>query len=124
MSVSALLKLVTPPSVPSLPGGLDWARVESELGLRLPVDYKEYVRTYGTGTIGGQILPYIPFCDRLDLLEEAPSILNAYASLMAGEDENSAFSYEYKPDEPSPDQDAFPWVTLDWPLYPLFPSDG
>jgi hypothetical protein len=45
-----LLQLVTPPSEPQNAKG-DWKRLESDLGLTLPSDYKQYIEEYGGGVL-------------------------------------------------------------------------
>ncbi|MGH3390110.1 MAG: SMI1/KNR4 family protein [Actinomadura sp.] len=60
-----LLSLVPPPASP-VDADVDWTRVEAELGLSLPGDFKEIVRRYGAGR----------FCD--DLSTCAPDLLLEY----------------------------------------------
>ncbi|MGI5237808.1 SMI1/KNR4 family protein [Dactylosporangium sp. CA-139066] len=48
MAIEELTRLVPTPARPVEAGG-DWARVEAELGLTLPGDFKELLRTYGNG---------------------------------------------------------------------------
>lgn len=58
MSLSELVKLVPPPKEPIWNGeGEDLAAVERELGTRLPSDYLDLIRVYGSGT----------FCNTLDI---------------------------------------------------------
>jgi len=45
-----LLTLLPPPKCPVENSG-DWASVEEDLGVSLPVDYKWFIETYGTGWI-------------------------------------------------------------------------
>ncbi|MEU4730799.1 histone-like nucleoid-structuring protein Lsr2 [Streptomyces sp. NPDC023588] len=51
--LSALIRLCPPP--PTQPDPVDWDRVETELGLRLPEDYKRLASTYGPGRFGDYI---------------------------------------------------------------------
>ncbi len=60
-----LMSLVPPPQSPLYSQG-DWGQVEKELGIALPVDYKELISVYGAGTFnakaydaGFQIFSYL-----------------------------------------------------------------
>jgi uncharacterized protein (TIGR02996 family) len=46
------LRRVLPPPRRPLHAGGDWGAVEAAIGLRLPTDYKAFIDTYGSGTIG------------------------------------------------------------------------
>lgn len=48
--IQELLQLVPPPSDAQDAHG-DWKRLESDLGLSLPADYKHYIEEYGSGTL-------------------------------------------------------------------------
>ncbi len=52
-SIERLCALVAPPTTPFYNRG-DWQQVESALGMRLPVDYKLLVETFGQGRFVGQ----------------------------------------------------------------------
>lgn len=62
MSVAPLEELLSilPPMNPIGSHG-DWAAVESDLGLLLPEDYKQFISRYGAGTISGLIVVGNPF---------------------------------------------------------------
>jgi hypothetical protein len=49
-SLSELSKLVPPPAEPKDSKG-DWVRIEHDLGLTLPDDYKGYIELYGSGVL-------------------------------------------------------------------------
>jgi hypothetical protein len=49
-AVEELRRLVPPPETPNGADG-DWGACERDLGLRLPADYKEFISTYGSGTL-------------------------------------------------------------------------
>jgi hypothetical protein len=49
-AIAELRRLVPPPDIRNRADG-DWAACEKELQLRLPVDYKEFISTYGSGTL-------------------------------------------------------------------------
>ncbi|MEU4805458.1 SMI1/KNR4 family protein [Actinosynnema sp. NPDC023587] len=61
VGIEALTSLVPPPAVPVGAEG-DWHRVEADLGLRLPADYRELVTRYGSGGFGdiGLLTPFDP----------------------------------------------------------------
>ena len=49
MTVEALIKVVPPPAAPFEAFTGPWEPIEAELGTALPQDYKDFVRTYGSG---------------------------------------------------------------------------
>lgn len=68
MSLQALINTMTPPDAPletGSPGA--WSSIENRIGTRLPADYKEYIATYGTGSIGDFLWPYNPFSENPNL---------------------------------------------------------
>ena len=53
--------LVTPPEPDARRGPpVDWAEVESDLGFRLPTDYKAYIDTYGFGWVNRLVCVFHP----------------------------------------------------------------
>jgi hypothetical protein len=58
--LTELLEVIRPPKRPFHAEG-DWDSVESQLGLRLPSDYKAYIAAYGGGTINGGLEIPSPF---------------------------------------------------------------
>lgn len=52
VELDQLIELVAPPSTP-LGLNRSWAEVETELGLKLPSDYKKFIEQYGDGVIAG-----------------------------------------------------------------------
>src|SRR5262249_7954133 len=61
-SLQRLIEIVPPPMSPVAPGSPgDWARVETELGVGLPSDFKEYIATYGAGKWASFFGIYDPF---------------------------------------------------------------
>lgn len=63
MSLAELLKVLPPPSNPhcAVSDPVQWQAVGAKLGTRLPTDYKDFIGTYGTGTIGDFITIFSPF---------------------------------------------------------------
>ncbi len=62
MNILELKSLVTPPKEPLEIGTLEeWHRVEQELGLALPADYREFVFAYGSGLFAQFYRVYNPF---------------------------------------------------------------
>lgn len=62
MSISRLIELVPPPSSPFEIGTHDqWRERESEIGVTLPRDYRDFIFTYGTGLFAGFYRIYNPF---------------------------------------------------------------
>jgi len=53
MSIDSLTSLIQPPVKPSQVGSCsDWTLVEEELGVEYPSDFKAFVNSYGSGSIG------------------------------------------------------------------------
>jgi hypothetical protein len=63
-TIDDLTALIPPPPSPADAEG-DWRQVEATLGLRLPADYKQLVRTYGFGSFD-DILLWTPFTRYMD----------------------------------------------------------
>jgi hypothetical protein len=85
-TLEQLWKLMPPPASPIDALG-DWDRVESDLGTRLPRDYKLYTAAYGSGTIGKlPVWIFNPFAaDPMHRLkEQAECIFRAYRTLIEG----------------------------------------
>ena len=57
-----LLNLITPPPDPEETGTpKTWEKIEAQLGLQLPPDYKALIDHYGTGSFADLIFVYNPF---------------------------------------------------------------
>lgn len=50
LCIQELLQLVPPPAEPKNAQG-NWRQLESDLGVALPSDYKQYIEAYGSGTL-------------------------------------------------------------------------
>jgi SUKH superfamily protein len=62
VSLLQLKQLITPPPRPLEAGSLaEWSAVEQKLGLSLPVEYRDFILTYGTGQFANFYLIYNPF---------------------------------------------------------------
>jgi len=79
LPLEALSKLVKPPAELVFGGDdLPWNTIESELGTRLPDDYKQFVGRFGMGKLNGFISftnpltanPYLNLIKRLELFYE------------------------------------------------------
>jgi hypothetical protein len=82
MSLSRLLRIVPPPHTPLEVGSEeDWSQIEAELGTRLPADYKEFIRCYGTGHFAGFYSVYNPFSlnKHVNLLEQVRTLGKTYS---------------------------------------------
>lgn len=61
MSINDLTSLIPPPAQPrNVPTDVHWSRVEAGRGVRLPVDYKEFLSTYGEGRVGEFVDIFVP----------------------------------------------------------------
>lgn len=104
MSVDALAKLVPPPEKPVETGtAKGWAKVERELGVRLPSDYREYITRYGSGSIGDFIFIHNPFTANqyLNLLKKVPVTCSNMREFNEQEvPEDNEFPYGIYPNSP------------------------
>jgi hypothetical protein len=92
MSLQILTHVMPPPVDPEETGSTnEWQSVEETIGTRLPSDYKQYINTYGSGSIGDFLWPYNPFSrtEALNLMQRNESDLGALREIreLAGEDE-------------------------------------
>ena len=59
-----IIEVLPPPDNPVYAGDPSrWEAIEKRLGTPLPIDYKNFINTYGTGFIGGTVWIYNPFFD-------------------------------------------------------------
>lgn len=82
MSIESLSRVLPPPAVPTETFGR-WDEVENTLGTELPSDYKDFIRSYGSGTIGQFLSIFNPFSRHrgLNLLEQSKQQLEALRTL-------------------------------------------
>jgi SMI1-KNR4 cell-wall len=86
VTLQRLRQVAAPPPAPSGTGTPEeWAAAERALGLELPGDYKELVRTYGSGKFANFIFVYTPFTSNpySNLLEQRGLNLAAYKTMRA-----------------------------------------
>lgn len=80
-----LLNIMPPPTEPVECGTWeDWIRIQRYLGTRLPIDYKRFINTYGSGQAGEFLWVYNPFSKGyLNLLERVFSDLGSLRAIKA-----------------------------------------
>ena len=62
MAINHLVNLLIPPrNPPDLPPGDGWATLEARMKVSLPEDYKDFIRSYGSGRISNFIWIFNPF---------------------------------------------------------------
>lgn len=61
--IAALKRVVPPPPRPFRPFTGPWTRVEAYLGTKLPQDYKDFARLYGSGLLLGLFYVHVPSID-------------------------------------------------------------
>jgi hypothetical protein len=72
MAIEDLTRLVPPPAPPADADG-DWGRLEMELGLALPEDFKRLVQTYGRGQFVDHVTPLQAFGSAASFVARARS---------------------------------------------------
>jgi len=84
MSMEHVTKVIPPPEHPVETGSsAEWSKIEQELNLSLPSDYKSYIARYGSGCIGGLLWPLNPFAanPNINLMQQFKGTLDALRSL-------------------------------------------
>ena len=62
MAAADITALIRPPAVPNQVGTLiEWQAVEQQLGVTLPLDFREFIFAYGTGQLGRFYWVWNPF---------------------------------------------------------------
>lgn len=120
---NAKLRAIVPP--PDEPVGVGdptgWNRIEEELGLVLPDDYKEFIGTYGDGYLAGFIHIFNPFSDspHLSLQTSVEKICKVYRDLKASEGDKQVPFCVY------PEKSGLlPWGRNDVGNYMFWLTDG
>lgn len=83
MTIETLIKALPPPLAPTYVFDGPWEPIEAAIGLRLPEDYKELARIYGSGTFMGFISIYDavgpdPDCQLVPELSEVRRFFRQY----------------------------------------------
>jgi hypothetical protein len=111
MSIAELVSVLPPPSIPTEVGPQsDWADIEIVLGTPLPQDYKDYINSYGTGSIFRffQVLSPFSAISPCNLCSRGSEILDAYRVTWA------AYPQYSPPYPPFPEPDGLlPWPVTD-----------
>jgi hypothetical protein len=84
MALNSFRQVVKPPSEPvEARERVNWEEIEAELGIELPSDYKEFVRDFGTGSIGHFLWVYNPISENenLNLLKQTTAQLSGLRRL-------------------------------------------
>jgi len=126
MTLSYLTKILPPPIQPVEACG-SWSNIEEALGALLPADFKEFIETYGSGTIAQFMSVLNPFSDRpgLKLLERPQRQLDALRVLQDEFGEQNPFPLYPAPRGLLPvaitdNGDVVHWRTngeaVDWPM--------
>jgi hypothetical protein len=103
-ALARLTQLITSPSGPR---STDWDAAEGQLGVVLPYDYKELIRTFGGSNWDDYLYPLEPGCpnDNYDLIEWEDQQTEALEGL---------WEFEKKPDELADARSrVIPWATTD-----------
>lgn len=104
-----------------------WLRVFRRVGTRLPEDYVQFIRAYGTGIINGYNWAYNPFAENenLNLIEQIPYVLSSFRALKSEHSKDFPFPLYFEPGGLLPwggtiDGDFFFWETSQqidhWPV--------
>jgi hypothetical protein len=97
--VNTLSDLLIPPKLPfEVPTQAEWAIAEAQLGTQLPDDYKNFISTYGTGTIcsTGTIQEYFMIFNPVTKI----NAFNFFHYLQRVYDHYKAFGDEFRDDLP------------------------
>jgi hypothetical protein len=110
MVLSELLAVVPPP----LPQAAHadparWERVEAEMGLRFPTDYKEFIDTFGAVMLPQEMWVYSPFAEpeHLNLFRQNETMLPVLKSLI---NDLGGYPHDFYPSSPGLLQVARSWV--------------
>ncbi len=125
MTIAALIQVLPPPAAPMETGPADpmeamkaWTEFFERIGIRLPNDYQQFVRTYGTGSVNEHIHVFNPFTknEHVNLLNQIPRNLSAFREIKGEFPEAVPFPLLYEPGGLLPwgvsiDGDVYCWLT-------------
>ncbi|MFL9674322.1 MULTISPECIES: SMI1/KNR4 family protein [Pseudomonas] len=105
--INKLIALLSPPSQRIFDNAV-WATFESEGGLRLPSDFKQFISIYGCGAVDDFVWVLDPFSENSNLnFDKSQYFIDAYAVMRQ----------EFLSDYPRPDYPAegsfLPWAVTD-----------
>lgn len=110
MSLEEFCAIVFPPKSPFESGkDEDWAKVELEIGIKLPDDFKKFIEVYGTGKLGDFFYVLNPFA--------ANKYVNLFEQIKVRLDANRMMQKQFPrsvpfPLYPEPDG-ILPWAFTD-----------
>jgi hypothetical protein len=94
--VDELMRVVVPPANPVSARG-DWRRVESDLGLALPGDFKALVEVYGLGQFLDFVTLLTPFGPEDLLIGHARRLLEAERSFRSAHPDHCPYPFYPEP---------------------------
>lgn len=104
-----LQKIIPPPKHPKYNGSPDdWGRVERNLGVKLPDDYKTLINLYGTGGFLEFVYPLSPFAPASLSFNLPGAVKQTLSSYESGQKEFPEFSPPF-PAYPH-ESGLFPWA--------------
>ena len=110
MIIDALFDVLPRPAA-ALEAGDDqgWLRVFQRLGTRLPEDFVQYIRGYGTGVINDYLAIYNPFAENpnLNLIEQLPYILSSFRTVRSEAPQDCPYPLYFEPNG------LLPWGATD-----------
>jgi hypothetical protein len=117
MVFDELLSVIAPPKEPVDAHG-DWGELVEQLGLSLPVDYMQFVDSFGSGSLNDFIYVFNPFATNrnLNLLYKLAQTLGALRELKKNHPALAAYRLLFEPGGLLPwgitdNGDIFCWIT-------------
>ena len=112
-------KGLAPPHAPvDAPSDRQLSQAADQLGIRLPNDYCQFAKRYGVGSIGAELVVFIPYARNRhrDLLRQVPRILSGLSALKAGDPDDVRVPLHHEPGGFLPwgvtnNGDYFGWLT-------------
>ncbi|WP_250655561.1 SMI1/KNR4 family protein [Alkalimarinus coralli] len=94
-NITKLKQLLTPPSCSlEVPSDPLWSEIEKKLGIQLPNDYKEFVSSYGSGSVDDFLWVFNPFSENpnINLFERLTTETETFEYLKKSGNETLLFS--------------------------------